>query len=339
MLPELPSPLPEIAIMNLIRRCFRVCVAPVLCAALVPVAGAGAIYKYRDADGIIHYTDQRPRGRQQVEIFMLFGDAPGQPRTVLIEKRGQDGRDIVAVNKNRAPVEVHLALTEQDNVRPQPLPEHWVVPAHGELKLASLQPLDAAAPLHYKYSMRWQLGDPNARPDTNYVYSPPVPIDTSFVISQGFNGEFSHSRESSRYAIDVDMPIGTAIRAARGGSVAVVRDSHGDGGDSVAYRGQTNAIYILHDDGTFAIYAHLRRDSALVHAGQRVRAGQIIAQSGNTGYSTGPHLHFAVLRNAGMKWQSVPFALASPDGPVTPARGMTITGVPPAAIRVASRDR
>ncbi|MFT3928732.1 MAG: M23 family metallopeptidase [Spongiibacteraceae bacterium] len=320
----------------LTRRRFRSAAVFALCATWAAVAGAGAIYKYRDADGIVHYTDQRPGGRQQVEVFQLFGSAPEQQRTVFIEKRGNAKQDIVVVNQNQAPVEVSFKLTKQDNVRAQSIPAQWIVPANSEVRIASLQAQNAGAPLNYDYQMRWQLGNPNARHNEAFAYSPPVPVNSVFTISQGFNGNFSHDGEGNRYAIDIGMPIGTGIRAARGGSIAVVKDSFSDVGGSVASRGQTNAIYVLHDDGTFGVYAHLKRNSALVRPGQRVQAGQIIAQSGNSGYSTGPHLHFAILRNAGLKWQSVPFLLASPYGVMRPAKGLAVTGMQPPMIRVAS---
>lgn len=322
----------------LTRRRYRFGTALALCAALVSAASAGAIFKYRDADGIIHYTDQRPGGRQQVEVFQLFGSAPEQQRTVFIEKRGTAQQDVVVVNQNQAPVEVDFRLTQQDNVQAQSIPQHWIVPAHSELKIASLQRLNAAAPLRYDYQMRWQLGDPSARHNDAFAYSPPIPVNSAFTIAQGFNGSFSHSGEGNRYAIDIGMPIGTAIRAARSGSIAVVKDSYADIGGSVESRGQTNAVYVLHDDGTFGVYAHLKRGSALVRPGQRVQAGQILAQSGNSGYSTGPHLHFAILRNAGLKWQSVPFLLASPYGVMRPAKGLVVTGIQPPVIRVASSN-
>src|SRR5690606_17420941 len=88
---------------------------------------------------------------------------------------------------------------------------------------------------------------------------------------------------------------------------------------------QTNSIYLLHDDGSFTIYAHLKHRSAVVAPGQRVAQGAIIAQSGNTGYSTAPHLHFAVLRNGGMKWQSVPFRMLTANGVVDPVRGLALS--------------
>lgn len=290
-------------------------------------AWAGAIFKYKDSSGVTHYTDQRPASSQQVEIFQLFGSAPEQQKTVFIEKRGSAERpELYVVNQNQAPVEIRFALTQQDNVATPAIPEQWIVPAKGTLKLAALQPRVAGTPMRYDYRLRWQLGDPGAAPIAGFAYSPPLPAQGLFTVSQAFDGGLSHNTPGSRYAIDIGMPIGTGIRAARGGSVVSVQDRHGAGGNSVAYRSQTNSVYILHDDGTFGVYAHLRQGSALVRPGQRVQSGQIIAQSGNSGYSTAPHLHFAVLRNSGMRWESLPFKLATPAGPVTPTRGLVLNG-------------
>ena len=55
------------------------------------------------------------------------------------------------------------------------------------------------------------------------------------------------------------------------------------------------------------VYAHLRTDSARISVGQSVQAGEVIAESGNSGYSTAPHLHFAVQRNDGQRLLAIPF--------------------------------
>ena len=65
-----------------------------------------------------------------------------------------------------------------------------------------------------------------------------------------------------------------------------------------------------------ALYAHLRSEGALVRVGQRVRQGQQIGLSGNTGFTTGPHLHFAVQVNRGMRLESLPFRMNGPGGPL-----------------------
>lgn len=55
-----------------------------------------------------------------------------------------------------------------------------------------------------------------------------------------------------------------------------------------------NYIVIFHSDGTFAEYRHIKMNGSMVKVGDRVEIGQLIAESGNVGYSKRPHLHFAV---------------------------------------------
>jgi len=86
-------------------------------------------------------------------------------------------------------------------------------------------------------------------------------------------------------AVDYGAPVGTPIRAADGGTVIVSRVGGWNGGYG-------NYIVIDHHDGTQTLYAHLSQN--LVWQGQTVVASQQIAASGNTGRSTGPHLHFEV---------------------------------------------
>lgn len=83
--------------------------------------------------------------------------------------------------------------------------------------------------------------------------------------------------------IDVAAPIGTPILAAAAGSV-IAAEWH-DGGYG-------NLVKIQHSDGSVTIYAHNQK--ILVREGQAVEQGQLIAEMGSTGYSTGPHLHFEV---------------------------------------------
>ena len=83
---------------------------------------------------------------------------------------------------------------------------------------------------------------------------------------------------------------------------------------------------MLHDDGTFGLYAHLGWDSIRVRVGQRVRRGEYIADSGNTGYSSGPHLHFAVVKNSGMNIESLPIAFEGRNAEIiVPNAGAELT--------------
>jgi murein DD-endopeptidase MepM/ murein hydrolase activator NlpD len=67
---------------------------------------------------------------------------------------------------------------------------------------------------------------------------------------------------------------------------------------------------VLHDDGTMSLYAHLNWNSIRVRPGQLVERGEYLADSGNTGFSSGPHLHFVVQRNIGGAIESVPIEFA-----------------------------
>ena len=71
---------------------------------------------------------------------------------------------------------------------------------------------------------------------------------------------------------------------------------------------------ILHDDGTMGVYLHLKQGSVSVREGQRVAVGSPLALSGNTGNSSGPHLHFVVQRNTGMGLVSIPYQFNRPLG-------------------------
>lgn len=85
--------------------------------------------------------------------------------------------------------------------------------------------------------------------------------------------------------IDLGAPVGTPVIAAAGGTVIVSRNSGWNGGYG-------NYVVILHPNGTQTLYAHLK--NSVVLQGGRVEQGQLIGYSGNTGKSTGPHLHFEV---------------------------------------------
>jgi murein DD-endopeptidase MepM/ murein hydrolase activator NlpD len=86
--------------------------------------------------------------------------------------------------------------------------------------------------------------------------------------------------------IDIGVPEGTFVRATADGIVEYASDGRG---------GYGSVIFITHPSGYTTIYGHNSR--LLVLAGQTVRAGDVIALSGNTGYSTGPHLHYEIRRN------------------------------------------
>jgi murein DD-endopeptidase MepM/ murein hydrolase activator NlpD len=119
---------------------------------------------------------------------------------------------------------------------------------------------------------------------------------------------------ASAYAVDIEMPVGTQIYAARSGTVIEVASQFFEASNDPKRAARANVVRILHADGTMALYAHLNWDSIRVRPGQIVERGEYIADSGNTGFSTGPHLHFAVIRNGGLRQESLPVQFVRPSG-------------------------
>jgi murein DD-endopeptidase MepM/ murein hydrolase activator NlpD len=140
-----------------------------------------------------------------------------------------------------------------------------------------------------------ELGRVDADHDDGYLYRLPYGDGVSFRIIQGYGAKLSH-RGAERYTVDFGMPVGTPVHAAREGVVVLVEDSHDAGCASADCGRFANFVVVLHSDGTTGEYFHLQRGSAEVAVGERVERGQRLARSGNTGFSTAPHLHFGVYR-------------------------------------------
>jgi len=170
----------------------------------------------------------------------------------------------------------------------------------------TLSPRDPAAKWEYSYTNYYKLGSQCARHDDSYVYQLPYASGTAFRVTQGYNGSFSHTG-SNKYAIDWQMPEGTPVYAARGGTVIKVKDESDTGGSSIKYDPYNNYVLIRHDDGTLAHYCHLQKGGCRIRPGQVVEAGDFLARSGNTGFSSGPHLHFCVFKTKnGRERESIP---------------------------------
>lgn len=127
---------------------------------------------------------------------------------------------------------------------------------------------------------------------SQYVsFDSPTPQDETFAWPiPGYRGNYRSNHSCRHYypgripaAIDISAPVGTEIYAPADGVI----QNKGDKGSTSFGKW----FEIRHDDGTITLYAHLSDHNA-VWNGKRVRKGELIAKSGNTGGSTGPHLHF-----------------------------------------------
>jgi murein DD-endopeptidase MepM/ murein hydrolase activator NlpD len=110
-------------------------------------------------------------------------------------------------------------------------------------------------------------------------------MPTTGTFTSGYGGRWG----TFHWGIDIANAVGTPILAAADGVVVESGPASGFG----------LWVRILHTDGTTTVYGHINR--SLVAEGQKVKAGQKIAEMGNRGNSTGPHLHFEVWNPAGQK--------------------------------------
>jgi len=280
-----------------------------------PAARAGQVYRWTDADGITHYGDRRPaRDDVEVSTVPVFVEPAAIARLRIEAVEG--GWQAWADNRLAGPVEVMLHYSRRENVRSRPaLPARATVTAGGSALVAVLDATDPARAVGFELRMDSLPGHPSAAPQ-DVVYRLPL-HSVSTRIDQGYGGRFSHVDPENRYAVDFATPVGTPVLAARDGVVMQLEAGFDRTGlDRDRYAGRANFVRILHDDGSMALYAHLKAGGVLVRAGQRVLAGQQIGLSGNTGYTTGPHLHFVVQVNRGMRLLSLPFRMVGPAGPL-----------------------
>ncbi|TWH64194.1 uncharacterized protein DUF4124 [Azomonas agilis] len=277
--------------------------------AVTTLGHAVTVYKYVDANGVVTYTDKAVSG---AKVFVIQdGMVERFEQQVKLETLKQKGQHLLQIrNDLYAPIDVELWFERTKNVQTNHPAKtiRRVVPARTTLTLATLRPLDSSERMQYTPKWRHGVGDPGAVPE-GYRYALPWQ-GGPFRISQGANGRYSHFTPKGRYAVDIAMPEGTPIVAARAGRVIKVENSQTGRGSHPS----GNFVRVLHDDGTMSVYLHLMRGSIQVQEGQRVRLGQALARSGNTGRSSGPHLHFVVQRNVGLEIESIPFEFSQPVG-------------------------
>lgn len=145
---------------------------------------------------------------------------------------------------------------------------------------------------------------------SNYMY--PVPKATPITSPFGPRDNSAHPGISSNHkGIDFGTPVGSNLTAVTDGVVSTI------GNDM---KGYGNWVEVKHDDGTASRYGHLSQVG--VSRNQKIKAGQVVGLSGGkagapgAGNSTGPHLHFEILDEKGVKVNPAPYLSNSPTSPI-----------------------
>ena len=223
------------------------------------------------------------------------------------------GTALVASNESLVPVTIRFQINDAMNVVSDKAWPFWtVVPAKSKQQVATLSPLNRAAPSKWSYRYTTSIGDVTAEPSRDYLYRLPFSEGARIVIGQGYEDhKTTHTTPGTRYAVDFSAAERTLVVAARQGLVVDMQMGFQAGGVDPSLIDKANYVHVLHDDGTIGEYAHLELQSSPLRIGQFVSVGQLVGRVGNTGYSSGPHLHFSVNQNTLDGTVSVPLRFAN----------------------------
>lgn len=229
-------------------------------------------------------------------VRRLWGKGSDDPGVqVVAEPRGH-GYRLLLTTRNCLDLTVTVEVPSENTLPSRPVPFTVGLRGQQQVELASFEARNAAEKWNFSYRYHWLYGCQGGIPDGT-VYALPFAPTNHYKLLQGPLGTFSHQAGSGDdYAYDWAMPEGSVVLAARDGVVIGLRSDSTAHGVGDRFKNSANYIILRHADGTYGEYLHLQPNAALVKLGESVRAGQPIGRSGNTGYTSRPHLHFGVFR-------------------------------------------
>jgi murein DD-endopeptidase MepM/ murein hydrolase activator NlpD len=287
---------------------------------------AQSAYRYRDANGQWVFTDQAPASGASADSFSIGGHENSTLHLSIDRQDDAESTQLIAVNDCLCVATFALTIVHSDLPTIPDAAEYRATLQPGTRQILAQAARSGSAKPDLRYTWKAALGSPQAAHNPPRPYRVPFDVGSTYVISQAYPSRITHTTADSEYAVDIVLPDGTPVYAAREGTVINARHDSFRGAIAPVMLDQANVIEILHDDGTIAVYGHLHWDSIRVRIGAHVVRGQYIADSGNTGFTSGPHLHFAVVRNESGTPVSVPIQFAGIAGvAVTPTTQMPLT--------------
>ncbi len=236
---------------------------------------------------------------QQILLLLLLSFAPkteriNPPQKVKVYDIQKDKSVEVYCENNSDQIQSVKIKCQLTGMSPsKKFPMIVILKPHSTKLLSVLKPKQSARNYFYKYSYEFVDGNVNANHDNSYVYNLSFQKGHSYILGQGYNGRYSHHNSNS---LDFNMDVGTPVHAMRGGKVVYVVEKNKKGCASSRCAKYANQVKIRHSDGTYADYYHLKHNGVVVHNGDIVKKGQLIAYSGNTGWTSGPHLHVKIYK-------------------------------------------
>ncbi|HET8858862.1 M23 family metallopeptidase [Marivirga sp.] len=229
-------------------------------------------------------------------FYAFLGLSLQKPIEIFYEKSEQ-GYIFYAQNKDVVPYMVQLNFKKLLNLEPDDKSKNIerTIPANSsKYKILELVKKEKDKNTSFDFSFIYTVGDFSIKLEDDYAYWLPYKHGKKIRVGQGNNGSGTHRGVN---AIDFNLEIGDSIYAARGGVVFDIKEDSNIGGNNPKFEPYGNFIKIYHEDGTVGNYVHLVQNGSLVKIGDRISRGQLIGLSGNTGWSSGPHLHFMVAQN------------------------------------------